>query len=176
MTDMEILGLLKEHPAEGLEAAVKQYTAYVFRIAGIRLGAVCTREDIEEAVSDIFLKFYTAGLKNGFEFESVRGCLSVIAGRHCINMFNKQCRKVNAEIPLDEIIELPLPDNENELGRRLTDAIEKLGEPDSEIFLRKYFFGQKTADIAKELRMRPNTVDKRISRGLVRLRKILEEE
>lgn len=51
-----------------------------------------------------------------------------------------------------------------------------LGRPDSEIFMRKYFYGQKRRDIAEELGMKTNTVDKIVSRGLVKLRKILDEQ
>lgn len=80
-------------------------------------------------------------------------------------------------MPLDEVIELTADESsDTPLGRTLSDAIDKLGEPDTTIFLRKYFFGQSSKAIAKDLDMKPNTIDKRISRGLVRLRKILEEE
>ena len=42
-------------------------------------------------------------------------------------------------------------------------------------FMRKYFYGQKTADIARDLEMKENTVYKHIERGLSKLRKILEK-
>lgn len=176
MTDQELLLLLRSKPQAGLERVVGSYSNYVLKIAYTRLGSVCTHEDIEEAVSDIFLKFFNAGMKNGFEFGSVRGILSVIAVRHCINVFRQRCKRAE-EISLDEIIEYvadetPQSSQEN---TPLAHAVDSLGEPDRTIFIRKYFFGQKTADIAKELHMKPNSVDKRISRGLVKLRKILKE-
>ena len=146
------------------------------KIAYTRLGSVCSREDIEEAVSDVFLKFYTAGTKNGFRFMSVRGALSVIAGRHCIDLFRQRSGRPET-VSLDEIIEFTedTSQRQNERYSRIAEAVDQLEEPDRTIFLRKYFFGQKTADIAKDLDMRPNTVDKRVTRGLARLRKIMEE-
>jgi RNA polymerase sigma-70 factor (ECF subfamily) len=54
-------------------------------------------------------------------------------------------------------------------------AIKALGEPDTQIFLRRYFFGQRNKDIAKDLGMNATAVNKRISRGFVRLREILKE-
>ena len=63
-----------------------------------------------------------------------------------------------------------------ECQNRLIEAVAALGRPDSEIFMRKYFYGQKSREIAEELGMKTNTIDKIVSRGLVKLRKILKEE
>ncbi|SFD18965.1 RNA polymerase sigma factor [Ruminococcus albus] len=176
MTDRKLIELLRSDPEQGLAAVVKQYSCYVYKIATSRLCGVCSKEDIEEAVSDIFIKFYTVGQESGFAFESVRGSLSLIGGRHCINVFNKHCKKPKL-VSLDDVIELPADETGNtDIGGSLTDAIDKLGEPYTTIFIRKYFFGQTSKDVAKDLDIKPNTVDKRISRGLVRLRQILEEE
>ena len=57
----------------------------------------------------------------------------------------------------------------------LINAIKQLGEPDSSIFVRKYYLGQKNTDIAKDLGMNINTLNTRLSRGLKKLRRILEE-
>lgn len=90
MNDNELLDLLKKEPQSGLSAVVRQYSAYVMKIAYVKLGEVCTNEDIEEAVSDIFFKFYKMGTDCGFAMTSVRGILSVIAERHCIDIFRRQ--------------------------------------------------------------------------------------
>lgn len=175
MKDEELLDLLRKDPQKGLAAVVGRYSAYVLKIARTRLDGLCTREDIEELVSDVFFGFYEHGRKCGFEILSLRGCLAVIAERRCIDRI-AQCLRRGETVPLDDIAET-LPDEiPSDDHRQLTEALKKLGEPDTSIFIRKYFLGQRTADIAKELHMRANTVDKRVSRGLVRLRKILEEE
>ena len=85
-------------------------------------------------------------------------------------------RKNNIEpISYDEISDtISSPDRQPDT--ELYDALKALGEPDTTIFIRKYFFGQKSSDIALEMNLKPNTVDKRISRGLIKLRKILKEE
>ena len=174
MSDIELLLLLRSDPGRGLSAVVERYSAYVMKIAMIKLNGVCSREDIEEAVSDIFYLFYTGGSQNGFEIRSLRAYLSLIAERHCINVFKSKCRDMDT-VPFDEVEERF---SEEVVSGREADAayaVSQLKEPDRTIFVRKYFFGQRTKDIAKDLGMNANTVDKRISRGLVRLRKILEE-
>lgn len=175
MNDEELLELLRSDPHKGLAAVVGRYTAYVLKIVRTRLGGLCTQEDIEELVSDVFFSFYEYGTKCCFEIRSLRGCLAIIAERRCIDCIGKFRRRCEI-VPIDELIETLPAEIHSDDHSLLTGALKKLGEPDTSIFIRKYFFGQKTSDIAKELRMRPNTVDKRVSRGLIRLRKILEEE
>ena len=176
MKDEELLLLLRSSPQKGLEAVIRQYTPYVMKIARVRLESICGFEDMEEAVSDVFLKFFSAGQSNGFAFESVRGCLSIIAGRHGVDVFRRQTKRPET-VPLDDMTEFaavpePQPD---ERHSAIAKAVDSLGEPDRTIFMRKYFYGQRTADIARDLDMKENTVDKRVERGLARLRKILEK-
>lgn len=175
MTDDQLLELLQSDPQQGLEAVVKRYSAYVLKIATTKLRDVCTKEDIEEAVSDIFLLVFKSGQKCGFKMKSLRAYISVIASRHCINVFNKHIKKSKI-IPLDEIAETAASEDKVFEDNGLAEALHSLGEPDEFIFVRKYFFGQTSKEIASELNMKPNTIDKRISRGLIKLRKLLEEE
>ena len=174
MEDIELLELLKNSPHEGLAAVVKQYSAYVYKIAYTRLGRVCSREDIEEAVSDIFMRFFLASQNDDTEIRSICAYLAAVSQRHCINIFNRQIRRM-PEIPLDEIDNIPCEDISAESNPELIDAVHKLGEPDSDIIIRRYYFGQPVSDIADDLNMKSNTVSKRLSRGLKRLKKILEE-
>ena len=174
MTDKMILQLLKSDPQAGLSAVVDKYSAYILKIVRIKLNDICTAEDMEEAVSDIFLEFFLSGKRCGFEINGLKSYIAVIARRHCAKMFAKHTASPET-IPFDETekyISVPEKNTDHDL---LISAVSSLGQPDEEIFIRKYFLGQKTKDIAKEMRMKENTVDKRISRGLVRLKKILEE-
>ena len=175
MKDKELLELLRAEPQKGLAAVVERYSAYVLKIARTKLSGLCTNEDIEELTSDVFYGFYQHGCKCSFEIRSLRGCLAVIAERRCIDFIGRMM-KTGESIPIDDVADTLPGEIPSDDHSRLTEALKMLGEPDTSIFIRKYFLGQRTADIARELHMKPNTVDKRISRGLVRLRKILEEK
>ncbi len=175
MTDNELLRLLKTDPRNGLAEVVGQYSTYVMKIAYLRLNDICTNEDIEEAVSDIFLKFFQFGCKNNFEISSVKAVLSVISARHCVDIFRKKMQEISS-VSFDEI--------PNEIGISETypsdsiaaDILKKLSDTDRRIIVRRYFFGQKSKEIAKALNMKPSAIDTRISRALVRLRKMIEED
>lgn len=174
MNEKMLLQLLVSDPEKGLAAVVGEYSTYVYKIALTKLSDVCTKEDIEEAVSDIFLKFYLSGKECGFNIRSLKGYLSVIAARHCVDVFRKKCREEQTLdfSELENIIaEFDITD-----GGYLINAVKSLGEPDSSIIIRKYYFGQKNKDIAKETGLRQGTVNTRISRALVKLRKMLEED
>ena len=98
----------------------------------------------------------------------------MIAARHCTDIFRSRCNGFET-VALSEL-ENVLAVTDTTDGKALIDAVKSLGEPDSSIFIRKYYLGQKNKDIAKELKMRQGTVNTRISRGLDKLRKILEED
>jgi len=64
--------------------------------------------------------------------------------------------------------------NQKEEKQRLYQAILDLGEPDTTIILRKYFYGETAKQIAKKLSMSVSSVHKRAERALKKLRIRLE--
>ena len=175
MNDKELTELLKCDPQKGFEAVIRQYTPYVMKIARTRLAGVCTNEDAEEAVSDIFFKFYTAGKERGFDITSVKALLVVIAQRHCTDVFRRLSREVET-VDYNELENLLADEDAAGDEETLTEALKQLGQPDCDIFIRKYYFGQKNKEIAAELGVSPGTLNSKISRGLEKLRHILRRE
>ena len=78
---------------------------------------------------------------------------------------NKQYEDMNTNIEQSVI--------QKEEQEYLLKAMDSLCEPDREIFIRKYYMGQKTKEIAAALNLLDNTVDKKVSRGLKKLRILL---
>ena len=52
----------------------------------------------------------------------------------------------------------------------LIKEVKALGEPDSEILMRKFYFSQSSKEIAEELNMTVSNVDTRTHRAIVKLR------
>ncbi|MBR1750377.1 MAG: sigma-70 family RNA polymerase sigma factor [Ruminococcus sp.] len=176
MTDKELIELIKREPEQGLSELLDRYSGYVCTIAFSKLSGVCGKEDIEEAVSDIFMSFYEYVLKSEKELTAIAPFLAVIAKRQSINLYKKHISKAET-VSFEDIADTIADDGDNSrLREQLIEAITALGKPDSEIFMRKYFFGQKSRSIAQDLNMKTNTVDKIVSRGLVKLRKILVDK
>jgi RNA polymerase sigma-70 factor (ECF subfamily) len=82
----------------------------------------------------------------------------------------------------DEAVQLSSDERIDEQAERtetahaLLDAVKSLGEPDSTIIIQKYYYGRSSEDIGDRIDMKPNTVRKRLSRALSRLRDILRED
>jgi RNA polymerase sigma-70 factor (ECF subfamily) len=183
MTDEKLIDVLNTDSKIGLEQLMNDYIGLVYTIAYSKLHTVCTKEDIEELVSDIFFEFYRGINSLEASKGSVKGCLSVLAKRRSIDAFRKSRNRkyillddesFSDDIAGNENVEQNLLRNESNI--ELIKAINALGEPDSEIIIRKYYFEQSNKQIAEELKIKSNTVAKKASRGLNKLRYIIEEK
>ncbi len=184
--DEELIRLLRDEPEKGLAYMMDNYLGFVYTIVSGKLAAVAGREDIEECTSDVFYAVFQSRKAMDASKGSVKGFLATVAKRKAIDKFRQLTGQVNQPLrgglPLgqEELwpkIEDQAAENQveaavtaRETGRELVRQIKALGPPDSEIFIRKYYFGQSTKAIAKVLDIKENTVDKKISRGLDKLK------
>ncbi len=178
--DMEIYSLIMEHPEKGIEVIMNSYTAFVYTIVHGKLHGICKKQDIEECVSDVFYEIYRTRYNICLEKGSIKAYLAVIAKRKAIDVFRKH-RKNTEDMSIDEgIFDWITSDEDveklvftNEVNDILIDVIKALGEPDSQIIIHKYYFGQSTKIISKLLGIKENTIDKKVSRALTKLRNAL---
>ena len=90
----------------------------------------------------------------------------------------KRLKKLNKQRDYTSLDEIELPDEapipeENTTESVVWDAVMSLGEPDNEIFVRYYIFGEKIREIAKATGVNPSTVKTKLSRGKRKLKEIL---
>jgi len=167
---MELMDLLDRNPELGLECIIHT-----------KVSTVGTEEDIHECVSDVFMDFFLKKESMDQSKGSVKGYLAVIAKHKGIDLYRKLSRaagrstdyKENWESLEDTRVNLEQSVIAREEKSLILGALNSLGEPDREIIIRKYYFGQKTKEIAGMLNLRENTVDKKISRGLKKLKILL---
>ncbi|MBQ9543788.1 MAG: sigma-70 family RNA polymerase sigma factor [Clostridia bacterium] len=178
MTDPEILGLLKRSPEDGMKALMRQYTDLLFAVARGRLAGKGTDQDAEDAVSETFAEFYRS--KNRFDPEkgTLKGFLCGVA-RHKAAKIAKKLLPLSPEEPSED--EADDFDLETEFihrlqKKRLADAIRALGEPDREIIVRKFFFGESSKRIGEKTGLSPGAVDTRTHRALKKLRDTIGKE
>ncbi len=188
--DDTIRRLLKEKPDKGLELAMRQYMGLCYVIVRTQLGGMGTKEDIEDCVSEAFAALYEARGKLDKQKGTVRSFLAVLARRRaidCYHRLNREAANRAGQIkereggegsPAGEAAEYfgRQPGNPGDFSDRtvLIELLKELGPPDTEIFLRKYFLGQSTKEIAGALGLKTNTVDKKVQRGLAKLRTLME--
>ena len=182
LPDSELFQLFRTKPEKALDRIMNLYIGLVYSIVSNKLSAICSKEDIEECVSDIFYEVYKHREAIDLEKGTIKAFIAVIAKRKAISTYRTLKNKNSKTVSLDDTIyEVSISDNtsveqaitEKEGKDKIIKGIKSLGEPDSEIFIRKYYFGQSTKLIANDLGIKENTIDKKVSRGHIKLRELL---
>ena len=178
MNDEGLLKLIKRSPDAGMEQLIKTYGALVCSIIRGRLaGSVFGESDIEDVAADTLADFWSKLDDVDLSKGSVKAYLCVIARRNAADALRKHYRI--RQIPIEKVPEAELAYNvggaENAERLALTEAVEALGKPDSELIVRKYYLGQSSKEIADALGLSVSNVDTRTHRALMKLRKTLEE-
>lgn len=176
MQDKMLLELLQSKPHKGIERIMKEYMGFVYAIAKTRLIGVCTLEDVEELATDVFFYLYEQRENIDLGRGSLKAWLAVITTRRAVDLYRSRIAK-GTDLPLNEATLASDDLLEKQEDRAVViDAIKKLGDPDTDILLRKLYFGQTAKEIAKIKNMSQSAVEKRISRSYVKLREILGGE
>jgi RNA polymerase sigma-70 factor (ECF subfamily) len=155
------------------------YMALIYTIVFNKLSGLYSREDIEECVSDVFFEVFHYKNRIDLEKGSIKAFLAIVAKRKAIDMYRKN--KNNNHISIDDVAQDLCSTVDDvahsvllkESNSMLINAIKSLGEPDSEIIIRKYYLHQSSKDISNDLGLKVNTIDKKVSRCMEKLRKVL---
>lgn len=180
MTDEALLETLRERPKDGIRMLTEMYGGLVYALTWRRLQGRLPKEDIEECVSDIFFEMYQCRDRIDLEKGTVKSFLLIIAERRAIKYYERKKKPYETvALESEEGLRLRAADNvereaeQHEESRQLMDAISALGEPNSTIMIQKYYYGMTAKEIGKNLGMSKNAVEKRIKRGLEKLRTAL---
>ena len=177
MDERELLRLMREEPERGMRLFLEQYLRLIWSIVAGRAGGVAAEQEIEDCVSTVVYELYRDLDKIELSRGTIKAYVAVRARRAAIDLYSSS-RKERAR-RAEEIPEWkggPQPEEallRKEERDELLRGINELGEQDREIILRKYFYYQPTKQIAKDLGIRPSTVDTRASRALEKLRRRL---
>ena len=168
----------------GSEAALYQisggFSGYVMTVIRNFSGGRLAPQDIEELCGEVFwqLWLHRENLDGSF---GLKPYLSVCAK----NAVKNRLRSVkitpedidDADIPselstglsVERVAEL------HEMMEHLNKALSELARDDREVFLRYFFYGEKTADIARAMGINENTARSKLSRTRSKIKKYLEQ-
>lgn len=173
--DDRLMKAMRDGDESALCAVIDKYTAYAGTIVWNIVGGRLNEADAKEIVSDVFYTLWknSAKVRKG----KLKGYLSSIARSKALDAL----RRAKLEISLDDdLIEINTPGPEDALARAeeyaaLRRALEALPEPDHTIFIRHYYFYQKTSAIAEQLGLNVKTVQTKLCRGRDTLRRELSK-
>ena len=173
MDHAELIQAVKKREPGALERFQTMFTPLLRYI----IAPILTDErDREECLSDVALQVWDA--IDGYDPSraSFTSWLSALARNAALNRSRANRRRREGD-PLDDAA----PDGRDgpegallktELARAVWAAVDRLGRRDRELFLRKYYYYQPTAQIAAELGLSLRAVEGR----LYRVRKRLQDE
>lgn len=177
MKEETILRKMRSGDPAGLEALMERYLPYVSAVVWNILRGSMSIEDGEETASDVFLAAWeqAGDLRPG----RVKAWLGAVARHKAKNKLRQRGRTLPLE---DDMMDIPGPGDpageveraeEQALVRR---ALQSLGEPDREIFLRHYYYAQSVKEVASAMRLNESTVKTRLRRGRFKLKELLTKE
>ncbi|EWM54154.1 RNA polymerase sigma factor [Ruminococcus flavefaciens] len=183
MTDQEFKKHMEQSPEECMRAIFNEYCNYVYVIAATKLKNCSTAEDIEECVSDTFTEVFKKINNLGDRDGDLKGFIGVIAKRKAIDMYRKLNVKAEKTISADDEVIREISSGESiiessELSERnyiLFNKIKELGEPDTSIIIKQYYYNMTVAEIGRAISMTADAVQKRSIRARQKLKKMLCE-
>lgn len=183
MTDQEFKKHMERSPEECMRAIFDEYCNYVYVIAATKIKSCGTTEDIEECVSDVFTEVFKRINSIGEREGDLKGFIGIIAKRKAIDIYRKLNVKADRTISADDEGFIEISSGENiiestEMSERnsiLLDKIKELGEPDTTIIIKQYYYNMTVAEIGKAISMTAAAVQKRSVRARQKLKKMLCE-
>ena len=172
--EQTLLRRLQKQDPRALEQAIDRYTPYLSTVLYHAAGTSLAREDIEEIVSDTFVCLW----QNAGRIEAGKGGIRPYLAAAARNFAFKRLGRQRPCESLDELETACGPGAAEELVERETlwGAVMALGEPDSELFVRYYRYGQTLNEIAGVTGLNLSTVKTKLSRGKKKLKTILQAE
>jgi RNA polymerase sigma-70 factor (ECF subfamily) len=166
---------VRQRDESALLEIMQAYNKLLWVIAAGILSGVGTAEDIEECVSDVYVRFWNEPEKHDPSRGSLKIYLSVMSKSMALNMYEKLRKGKNAQLHES------LADDEDfieqiftrDMSRRIYKAIMMMDEPDKEILIRRLFLNQKPAFIAEKLGLPAKEVENRIYRKKQKIRQCL---
>lgn len=176
LTEEQALRQMKQGSQDALAWFIHRYGAYVSTIIHNIIGQRMSNADVEEVASDVFLALWNNAGK--ILPNAARSWLATVAR----NTARSRLRRASDTLLLDEeavIVDDRTPEaalERREQAVRVRMALLSLNPVDREVFLRFYYYYQKTADIAADMGLNESTVRTKLNRGRAKLRDFLLRE
>lgn len=172
---MDIIERLERRDETAIELLKAYYGDYCYRIIYNQL---CSHEDTEEALNDVWIKIWNS--IPPARPEHLRAYIAKAARNTAIDYIKRDSaqRRSGLTTLLDEIAEI-VPDvsgSDGFLKDTLNHFLRSLGPEEQRIFLRRYWYGASVEELAAELGCSQSRIANILHRTRKKLRKHLEKE
>lgn len=178
MTEYVIVQKLREGDEQGFCMLIDRYGSYVSTIiANLSRGAL-QQEDIEELAADVFISVWN----NSDKLQTNRSLKPYIAQIARNAAFSRLRRCRHETVPFDEdILVLSKSEQPDEIALRkeqldiINEAVDSFTEPDREIFIRFYFYGEQAKALGEKLNLNGSTVKTKLRRCRQKIQSLFEK-
>ncbi len=177
MNDRDIVSRLQNGEENAFDELVARYLPYVSAVLNGIGGGRFSPEDVEDLSADVFLSVW----KNRNSLKACESLKPYIAQAARNAAWSRLRRSGRDPVPFrDDILTVSAggPDEAVEAEEEaalLNSAVAGFREPDREIFVRHYFYGEPLRSISQNLLINPATVKTKLFRCRKQLKKILKE-
>ena len=140
MTDEKLAAALAGHSESAIAGVMERHSRRVYTVAAAVLRGIGSEEDAEEVAADTFVYLW----EHPEKFDPRRDAVSL------------------DETELADLLGVPELMQAQERRAALRAAVDALGEPDREILLRRFYYGQKPRRIAAALGLTVKQVENRL--------------
>lgn len=178
MNDTKIRSEILKRNEKVFAMVVDKYAKLLWKIAAAILINSSSACEVEECVADVFIYLWEHPEKYDPDKGKLSSWLSMLARSRAIDRFRKLRKE--KEIFLDGVVmkeeAFGVSDRgENEQVEKLRECLQKLGDEERNILMRRFYYDQKVSEIAFALEMKPKQVENRIYNAKLKLRKMMEE-
>ena len=174
--DNILIAELKSGSEAALYRLSDEFSGYVMTVIRNFSGGRLPQQDIEELCSEVFWQLWLHR-ENLDEKYGLKPYLSVCAKNAVRNRLrsmkitpgNIDDADIASELSVERAAEL------HEMMEHLNKALSELPQDDREVFLRYFFYGEKTAAIASAMGINENTARSKLSRTRVKIKQYLEQ-
>ncbi len=176
MTDKELIYAMAAGDEKALYEISRAYSAYVCTVIRNTSGDTLSVQDTEELCSDVFFNLWKQRERLDAEI-GLKPYLSVCAKNAAKNRLRglRQPNEAIDEFEIASEIDIERAAELNAMMRCLDRALSELPEEERTVFLRYFFYGEKTAAIARAEGISEGTVRSKLSRTRKKLREYLEQ-
>ncbi|MBO0453733.1 RNA polymerase sigma factor [Candidatus Enterococcus murrayae] len=175
MEDLELLQRIEQHDEEALEILMDRYSKLLWVVSLSILGKNHDPQDIEEIVSDAFLRIWKAPTKYQPKRGSFKNYLILITRSLSINKLRRSQKDYQLNDPFT-LENIPMAEENREFIHEMFDVINSLNDPMREICLQRYIFENTPAMISSDLSIPQKTVNNYLYRGKRMLQQAFAEQ
>lgn len=175
MTDEEIAKRLRQKDMDIFDYIMENYNKLLWVVVGNILEKVGSSEDIEDCISDVYIKL----LENPKIYDHKKGSLKSFLVRIGKNLAIDRYRKITRGNMMvfhedysehDDLLQFILA-QENRV--KILEALDTLNEPDREIIIRRYYYNEKVKVISEKMDLPSKKVENKLYQGKLKLKTIL---